>query len=62
MTKKHYIVLAKEINEIWQTVTAMNDAMNPPDVVKWVVRELMYVLKADNPNFDRHRFEEACYK
>lgn len=60
MTKKHYIAIAAAI------VDAIQEHRHPdmPGVPlldgELLVNSLCGIFKADNPAFDRSRFEDAC--
>jgi len=57
MTKKHYIAIAKVLNEHHNVIT-IGDLEN----FDIMVESFCAVFKADNPLFDKTKFVNACYK
>ena len=55
MTKKDYILIARAFARYKFTNTT-----GEPDKVKWIINELVEILKNDNPNFDSQKFLKAC--
>ena len=55
MTKKDYILIARVFARFHFTNTT-----GEPDKVKWIINELVKILKNDNPNFDSQKFLKAC--
>jgi hypothetical protein len=63
MTKKHFIVIAKSISAHRVNLSNIADKKirdASHNVLDDVVRDLGIVLADTNPNFDWHRFSNAC--
>lgn len=58
MTRKDYVAIADALREARRQLEGMSS--EGEDVFQTVMGELAAVLQADNPNFDRVRFERAC--
>lgn len=59
MTRKDYVKLAEAIRECARAVEA-HPGCSPEMVLVRVADEIGDVLAADNPRFDRERFERAA--
>lgn len=60
MTRKHYIAFAKAIRIVRDWVHAEDREARPENAVVAMALNIADVLQADNPQFDRTRFYEAC--
>ncbi len=64
MTKKHYTQLAKLVSELSKGVPMVPVHAQGYEAAKALakfVQDLTDYLEAENPNFDRDRFEKAVY-
>ncbi len=59
MTKKHYIKMAKAINEAIKMEGSL-DRVNP--AIEHIIDSLIDCFGAENPRFDTIRFLEAVYQ
>ena len=58
MTRKDYVALAEAIR--FATERSMKHGLTSVETISAIRTEIGNVLLADNNNFDRERFEEAC--
>ena len=63
MTRKHYIELARMLNELHIQVDSKGDnTANPHDVLDFVMFGIARICAADNTRFDSTRFYIASKK
>ena len=61
MTKKHYIIIAKMLNEIKQG-NGKGLTLNQKITFNSIVYRLSSIFLEDNKNFDNQKFENAIYE
>ena len=57
MSRKHYVEIADAVINLRRGINMWDQ---PDQAIDQFVRELSDIMAADNPNFDRSRFKEAC--
>lgn len=62
MTRKDYVAIARAIESIdlEKSEYAVKNDYEVFATLNLVIDALAEVMKADNPNFDPHKFREAC--
>ena len=60
MTRKDYVLIAKSIKGALDYENNFKQDQNGARVISHVAQLLALSLIADNPNFDRARFLDAC--
>lgn len=56
MTRKHYIAIARDIREVYDTAEQNSEK----DAIRFLVYKLCNTFKWDNSNFSRERFINAA--
>ena len=60
MTRKDYVKFADMFKEAEKDITPMTDSVSGVDAVHDIVTRAADIFEADNPNFQRFKFYNAC--
>lgn len=60
MTKKDYIIIAKQFKNALDILDYYNPNASPKEVITAITKDMANVMLQDNPRFDRQRFLTAC--